>query len=303
MSSSCPARVAVLGYVNIDHVAALNRELEPGITAQVARWHTRPAGRLGGCASYIATGLAAAGLDVSVVSAVGSDAGAAAVADMLTQAGVNVSGVQRGGLPRTGAAWLAYSPSGRSYCVYDAGGPLPDTLSRIQQQLCSTADCLVTSVGPPSPCAAALELLRPRRSLCWPVKADPVSFPPPLAHALAQRADTIVYSAGEAGFLDDVLGSRWRDRLARPGVLVVETRAADGARFWDGGQKGEMRPTAEIAVADSTGAGDRFCAGLLAARMTGATAEKAIEAGMAAAVDLLSERAGYGNPGSEEENR
>jgi len=285
-------RVVVLGYVNVDHVAGLTRELEPGVTAQVARWHTGPAGRLGGCASYIATGLAAARLNAAVVGAVGQDSNAEVVASGLERAGVGVSGLARGELPRTGAAWLAHAPAGASYCIYDPGGPLPESLTRPQRQLCARADWLVAAVGPPAPCAEAVTVLPRDAGLCWAVKADPVSFPASVARTLARRAQIIVYSAHEAGFLGEVLGTGWREEAARPDALVVETRGADGASFWQAGGHGRLRPDATVDVTDSTGAGDRFCAGLLAARISGAGAAAAVRSGMAAAAALLRERAG-----------
>jgi ribokinase len=285
------SRVVVLGYVNLEHVVALNRDVEPNVTALVCRRHTPEGGRLGGCASYIATGLAERGLTVEVVSFLGVDEGADIVERALLSAGVGVEGLERGPQPRTGSAWLPYAPSGKSYCIYDPGGALPLTLTERQQAVCRQAAWLVAAVGPPGPCAEAVALLPRTASLCWPVKADPASFPPPLARDLADRADVVVFSDVEADFLAQTLGGGWRERLARPGAFVVETRGSHGLRYWADGAEHAVEPDAPLEVFDTIGAGDRFCAGLLSAHIgAGEPAAVAVAAGIESAAALLADR-------------
>ncbi|HZT53428.1 MAG TPA: carbohydrate kinase family protein [Gaiellaceae bacterium] len=291
MSAAASVRIVVLGYLNVDHVLGLNRELEPGVTALVERRHTPSGGRLGGCASYIATGLAASGAAVAVVSSVGRDAEAAVVESSLAAAGVETSGVEQREAQRTGVTYLPYAPTHASYCIYDPGGPLPERLTEAQRELCRRAGWLVAAVGAPAPCAEALAVAPAQASVFWAVKGDPASFPAPLARALAERAAVIVYSAAERPFLEQQLGADWRRDLARPDALVVETHGHEGARYWDGGREGRIRPEAAIAAWDTIGAGDRFCAGLLAARIGGADAEAAVRAGAETAAALLRERA------------
>lgn len=283
-------RIAVVGYVNLDHVVGLNRDIAPGQTSLVCRRHTPPEGRLGGCASYIATGLAAAGIHASVVSFTGDDAAAAIVEGAFAAAGVDATGLERS-LDATGISWLPYSPSGASYCVYDPGGELPVELTDEQRRICGAADWLVAAVGAPAPCVEALDALPSSSSVFWSVKADPSSFPVPLAHELARRASVIVHSSDEADFVAERLGAAWRDEAVRPDALVVETHGAAGARFWAGGEEDWIRLDEPLPVFDTIGAGDRFCAGLLAALIDGASPADAVGAGARWARALLRVRA------------
>jgi len=281
-------RVAVLGYVNLDHVVGLTRDVEAGTTALVAHRHTPSGGRVGGCPSYIATGLAQAGIDAAVVSTVGNDTAGATIQRALREAGVDTRGLRRDPSLRTGVSWLPHAPSGATYCIYDPGGELPAQLDQAQRRVCSAADWLVAAAGPPGPCAEALDLLAPSARVFWAVKGDPLSFPQSLADALAARAAAIVYSATEADFLADLLGADGPHR--RRDALVVETHGADGARFWADGKEQRTPPEAPLPVSDTIGAGDRFCAGLLAALIGGATGPDAVQAGADAAQALLRER-------------
>lgn len=283
-------RIAVLGYVNLDHVVGLNRDVTAGSTSLVRRRHTPPEGRLGGCASYIATGLASRGGEVSVVSFTGDDAAASVVERAFASAGVATAGIERS-LDSTGISWLPYAPSGASYCVYDPGGELPAELSHAQRRICTDAAWLVAAVGPPAPCLEALDVLPSSSSVFWSVKGDPESFPEALARQLAQRASVVVHSSDEAGFLAGQLGACWREELLRAEALVVETHGAGGARFWTGGAERWVRLDEPLRVSDTIGAGDRFCAGLLAALLDGDGPEAAVHAGVAAALALLRDRA------------
>jgi ribokinase len=283
--------VVVLGYVNLEHVVGLNRDVEAGVTSLVTARHTPAGGRLGGCASYIATGLAEQGVEVAVASFVGEDESADVVERLLASAGVGVDGLERGPQLRTGIAWLPYAPSAKSYCIFDPGGELPGRLSPGQERLCREASWLVAAVGAPGPCEDALAALPPSASLCWAVKADPTSFPPALARRLAARAEIVLFSEGEeADFLTKSLGSGWRERTD---ALVVETRGTRGVRYWVDGAEESVTLQASLDVLDTIGAGDRFCVGLLAATIgANASAADAIAAGIESAAALLRTRLG-----------
>jgi sugar/nucleoside kinase (ribokinase family) len=283
-------RIAVIGYVNLDHVVGLSRELTPGLTSLVRHRHTPSQGRLGGCASYIATGLAQAGAEVSVVSFTGDDAAADVIEAAFTAAGVGTTGLERS-LETTGISWLPYEPSGKSYCVYDPGGELPLQLTAAQRRLCAEADWLVVAVGAPLPCFEALRALPSAGSIFWSVKADQSSFPPAMSREIAARAFVIVHSSDETRFLSEQLGAGWRDAVVRVDALVVETRGAGGARFWSDGEERSARLDEPLPISDTIGAGDRFCAGLLAARLDGAVPEEAVRAGAESARALLRGRA------------
>ena len=283
-------RVAVLGYVNVDHVVGLTGDVEPGMTALVQHRHTPLEGRLGGCPSYIATGLTSRGIDAAVVSTIGDDEPGRVIERALADAGVDTRGLHRNPDVHTGVSWLPYAPSGASYCVYDPGGELPASLTEAQHQICSAAHWLVATAGPPGPCLEALDLLPQASSVFWAVKGDPLSFPEPLAFALARRAAVVVFSSEEAAFLARLLGNAWRTEPGLADALLVETHGAEGARFWTSGDEHWLPLDAPLPVSDTIGAGDRFCAGLLAALIDDAAPEAAVAAGAELASALLGDR-------------
>jgi ribokinase len=280
------AAAACLGYASLDHVVALNRPIEPGVTSLVARRHSPPAGRLGGCAANIAVGLVQEDVDVDLISWVGDDCEGERVLDNLQAGSVGVEGVVRDPERRTGVTWLSLAPSGESYCVYDPGGAPPAKLTDRQEERLAAARWMVVTVGPPDPCAQALDLLGESSRLLWAVKADPASFPPDLARRLAARADVIVHNQEETAFLGDALGKHWAD-LASPDALSVQTLGAGGVRYSRGATTDEVRLGEPIDVADSVGAGDRFCAGLLARLIDELDPLEAIRAGIESARSLL----------------
>lgn len=281
--------VACLGYVNLDHVVAVTRAVEPGVTSLVSHRYSVPAGRLGGCAANIALGLAEACIEVDLLSWVGTDPAAARVTDELEAGGVGIAGVARDPDRRTGTTWLPSAPTGETYCVYDPGGASPRTLTNAQRERLHAHQRLVVTVGPPGPCAEALDLLRDQGFLLWAVKADPGSFPAALVGRLAARADVIVHNEQETAFLVETLGEKWGDRV-RPDALVVRTRGAGGAEYRCGATAGSVAASEALDVPDAIGAGDRFCAGLLAGLIGGLDAGDAVGAGIESAERLLHAR-------------
>jgi sugar/nucleoside kinase (ribokinase family) len=117
------------------------------------------------------------------------------------------------------------------------------------------------------------------------VKADPRAVPPDLAAALAARADIVVSSRREAGFVRDAfagVGTR------RSPPVRIETRGGEGVAIL--GEGSETLVSVETFEADdTTGAGDTFLGGFLAAWRAGEV-ERAVESGVAAAAALLLRR-------------
>jgi sugar/nucleoside kinase (ribokinase family) len=72
---------------------------------------------------------------------------------------------------------------------------------------------------------------------------------------------------------------------------VVVTRGASGA-CWVDRDGVRSVPAPSVDVVDSTGAGDAFNAGLLAAWLTGAGSQAALRAGCAAGAEAVSRRGG-----------
>jgi sugar/nucleoside kinase (ribokinase family) len=76
--------------------------------------------------------------------------------------------------------------------------------------------------------------------------------------------------------------ARWMSERTKPGAVIVIKRGADGASAWAGGNVVHA-PAPAVTVIDTTGAGDAFNGGYLAACLGGATTVEALHEGVAIA--------------------
>jgi len=279
--------IVVTGYASLDYAVRLDSAPQPDRTATIlsraAEWP-----RLGGSPAYVAAALVAGGArDAALVSWVGDDAEGARYRDGIEALGVRTDGISvRPG--RTPLCILAYQPDGRCHCLYDPGLTAPADLDEGQRVLLTAAEVVCVTVGPTMATWEALRLARPDAMLVWAVKADPRAVPPDLAAALATRADIVVFSQGEAEFAARALTAA--DETARRRISI-ETRGRNGVAFIHDGAT-SVFPADPVEAEDSTGAGDTFIGGFLAAWMKTAVPEEAVRAGAGAARALLMSRLG-----------
>ena len=277
--------IVVTGYASLDYAVRVDSPLQPDRTETIlyrpAQWP-----RLGGSPSYVAIALVAAGVgDAMPISWVGDDAEGERYRKSLEEVGVRTDGI--GAWPgRTPICILAYEPDGRCHCLYDPGQTASAELDDRQRVLVREAQAVCITVGPTSATSEALRLTRHDAVLLWAVKADPRAIPPKLAVALAARADVVVFSKGEAEFAAEALaaaGARARNRLR------IETRGREGVAFMLSGAP-RIVPVDPVETDNSTGAGDTFVGGFLAAWTETTSPELAIKSGVEAARTLLLSR-------------
>ena len=278
--------IVVTGYAGLDYAVRLDSPPRPDRTATIvsraAEWP-----RVGGSPAYVAAALVASGVrDVAPISWVGDDAEGAIYRNRLQGLGVRTDGISTGP-GQTPVCVLAYQPDGRCYCLYDPGLTASADLNTCQRVLLGEADAICVTVGPTKATRETLRLARSDATLLWAVKADPRSVPLDLTAALAARADVVVFSKGEADFAAEsfaAAGERTGHRLR------IETRGREGVAFMENDIT-RIVPVEAVEADDSTGAGDTFVGGFLAAWMKTADPELAIKAGAATARTLLLSRA------------
>ena len=278
-------KLVISGFASLDYAVRLDRPSQADRTATIL---SRPAEwpRLGGSPAYIAAALAAEGAtDAIPVTWIGDDSDGETYLAALVARGLSVAGVgRRPG--RTPICILAYEPAGGCHCLYDPGLGAPAELDDTQRALVAAADAVCLTIGPPEATREALRLVRLDAKVVWAVKADRRAAPPDLAAELAARADVIVHSRGEAPFVAEALSASPVTR----DFLRIETRGGDGVAAYRG-ETEQVFAVEPVDCDDTTGAGDTFLGGFLAAYLArGESSARAVETGARAARQLLGAR-------------
>jgi ribokinase len=241
----------------------------------------------GGGGANVAARLASLGVPTLLVSRIGNDpAGRAAVED-LRAGGVRTS-VAVDPVRPTGTVVVIVEPTGERTMLPDRGANAALAPADLPVEELRSATHLHLSgytLLDPGSRAAGLVALEHAREAGVSVSVDPASAAP-LEAAGARafldwvaHADVLLPNLEEAVVLTgarDPEAAAWA--LARDGREVVITLGADGALWSDGEQVVRARAAAAPAPIDSTGAGDAFTAGWLAARLDGAEPAEALAA-------------------------
>jgi ribokinase len=286
------SRPLVLGDVMLDVVARLSGPLAPGSDSHaVIRFHG------GGSAANTAAWLAAGGAEPLLAGRVGDDERGRSVRDELRAAGVEaVLGVDPE-LP-TGTCIVLVGPDGERTMAPDAGAndalsdaDVPDELLAAAGHLHVAGYALLRSGSRPAARAAISRALERGMSVSVDPSSAALLSPEFLDHA--DGAGLLLPNAEEARMLS---GEHEPERAARALAArfgeVVVTLGADGALWTDGRESVGCDAVPVGAVVDSTGAGDAFAAGLLAARLDGAAPDEALAAGARLAARAVSQPGG-----------
>jgi sugar/nucleoside kinase (ribokinase family) len=282
--------VVVVGDVATDVVVVLEGDPAPG--------SDRPASivtRGGGAAANVAAHLARLGTAVELAGCVGDDPAGAGLAAELAAAGVRLALRTVTGVP-TGTVVSLVEGDGQRSMLADRGANLE----------LADGDVAVPGAGghlyvsgytllDPRPRTAGLQALRDAVAAGCTVSVDPASTGP-LARYGVDRwlADTagatlLLPNAEEARLLtgcEDVEDAA-RALAARYPVVTVKL-GPDGA-LWASGDVLVHRPAHPTTVVDTTGAGDAFAAGLLAAWLSRPDVDPAaaLDAGQALAAAVV----------------
>lgn len=258
------ARIIVLGSIAEDAVVQLNEPLRPGSHAE-----GHEAGlRLGGGGPNVALPLAAAGHQVALVAAVGTDAAGRRMLADLAAAGVNTSAIVA----------LEDQATTRSVILIDRSGERTivnlrrTTESRPPRRLLDIAcDWLYVRNRD----LGMAPLLQEKAA-----SARVVAHIPPCADG-SRPAHVLVGSESDLG--TDVLTDPFAAGRRIAGDLlewVVLTSGARGAVAY--GRYGRIeRPARVVTPVDTTGAGDSFAAGLLHGLAAGKSMEDALSVALA----------------------
>ncbi|MFD7414947.1 PfkB family carbohydrate kinase [Kitasatospora purpeofusca] len=306
---STPGRVVAIGSVNIDRILRCPVLPSPGETV-LAAGSTQG---FGGKGANQAVAAAAMGAPTRLVARVGADAeGRAALAD-LRAAGVATDAVRTDPDAPTGLAVVLVDPSGENSIVVVPGANARLTGAEVARALAelalTSADTVLTSGEVPEECIRATASALPAGPR-WIHNAAPAGVLPdwsgpglrrPLLVANAVEAAQLTgRSADSTGTTNDSPDgtATTATALAALGDGAVVTLGAAGALVATGGALHHL-PAPEVAVVDSTGAGDVFCGALAARLAQGASLREAAATAVAAgafAVTALGARGALPRP-------
>jgi ribokinase len=251
-------RVAVVGSINLDLVAELERIPQPGETLTAIHFDRVP----GGKGANQAVAAARLGADVRFVGAVGDDDFAQLAIQGLRDAEVDLTRVQ---VVRssTGIALILVGDDGENQIVVVPGANHALDPDRVE-------------VGSPDAIVSQLEILD---SPIEAAIAESDAFfclntapARPVSDKILQRADLIVANTYEL----DAIGS------APLGTLLAVTLGSKGAFLLDEGEEVARATPPKVDAIDGTAAGDAFTACMVVSLLEGRDREEALRRACAA---------------------
>ena len=276
-------RLVVLGDLVTDVVARLHEPIAEGSDAAAGITSTG-----GGSGANVARWLAASSADVAFVGRVGTDPAGVARTSELAAAGVEVHVTADRALP-TGTVVVLVNTDGERTMLADRGANLALQAGDLPAHLFRAGDHLhlsgYTLLGP-GPRPAGLAALEMARAAGMTISVDPSSVQP-LAAAGVERfltwthgADLCLPNLAEARLLS---GADSPEQAARDLCMhyrqTVVTLGPRGALWSDGAQVRRAAAEAVARVVDTTGAGDAFTAGYLAAWLQGRDVDQRLRQG------------------------
>ena len=262
-----PARVIVVGSVNIDTTLRVPALVTPGET--VLATDTRTA--VGGKGANQAVAAAALGPGVALIGVVGTDPQGVRARAALEDAGVDTTHLRSVQEP-TGSAVVMVDESGENMIVVTRGanGALdPATVNTAVRQLAGTGAVVVASLEIPIAAVLAAAEGAAARNAIFMLNPAPAV---PLDAVILRRCDVLVPNATE---LEQLGGVR---SLLDMGVrTVVTTRGRHGAEISRAGAATIRVAAPGVDAVDSTGAGDAFVGALAVALRDRLDLEKAVE--------------------------
>ena len=244
--SAMPARVCVVGSVNVDHTFTVDALPQPGQTVLTSALTSAPGGKGGNQA----VAAARAGASVQLVAAGGTDAAADQLRSHLNTNDVGLAGLVTVPGP-SGSAVILVDAHAENCIVVAPGANAHLTLaSGAIRAVIADADVVLLSLEIPVDTARAAARTARDAGATVIVNASPAA---PDVRRLAGLADVVVVNETEA--------QAWGDGAV---AHLIITRGARGAAHHGEGGRFDV-PAPAVEAVDTTGAGDVFAGALAAA--------------------------------------
>ncbi|MGZ6313305.1 MAG: PfkB family carbohydrate kinase [Candidatus Limnocylindrales bacterium] len=287
-------RLVVIGSLNVDLVVAGVPLPRPGQTVTGGHLETHQGGKGGNAAVAAARALRAGPAEgrVGLAGAVGDDPHGQAALDALRAESIDVAHVATRRDVATGVALIVVEPRGETQIAVAPGATATLTAGEAgaaAEALLRDGGVLLASLEVPTAALeAAARAARARGALVM-VNPAPVAA---MTAALLDLAHVLTPNQGEL----DELGGRAALLAGRPDLQLVVTLGGEGLLVVDG--EGERRiPALQLAVVDTTGAGDTLSGVLAAGLLEGLPWLEAVRrAGVAASLSVTIAGAREGMP-------
>jgi ribokinase len=266
--------ITVIGSINLDLIANVERLPKPGETVPGDGFHTAP----GGKGANQALAARRAGALVRMVGAVGQDGFADQALVCLRQDGVDLAHV-RESHATTGTALIMVDRAGENVIAIVPGGNGTVLPGDVQAATLQKGEYVLLQLEIPLKTVhAALEAASEAGAVSMlntaPFRAEAVEHLALADYVIANETEFDLY-AEQLGLAGESRADRMLAFADKTGSVLVVTLGAEGALAV---REGEMlRVTApEIVPVDTVGAGDTFCGYLAAALEAGLELEEAL---------------------------
>ncbi|TPI37545.1 ribokinase [Mesorhizobium sp. B2-9-1] len=266
--------IIVVGSINLDLIANVDRLPEPGETVRGSGFATAP----GGKGANQALAAARAGAQVRMVGAVGKDSFAAEALALLKAGNVDLSGVGQS-FASTGTALILVGADGENVIAVVPGANDSVVPGDVAKAYLKKGDVvLLQHEIPLQTVEATLDAARAAGAVSVlntaPFRAE--------AAGLLGKADYAVANETEFDLYGEALSLSGRDRPARmrdyakkTGRIIVVTLGGDGVLAATPGDFLAI-PALKITPVDTVGAGDTFCGYFGAGLSSGQSLEEAL---------------------------
>ncbi len=264
MSDGQPARICVLGSINIDLVVRAPKLPAHGETVIGGRFATFP----GGKGANQAVAASRLGASVSLIGCVGSDEHGRMLTGVLQKETLELSNLIQKEQTPTGVGLITVAEGGENTIVVAPGANALMTVEDVQKAESAIRAAQVLLVQFETPAAAIAEGIRIAREagVAVMINAAPAPLAGSASRELVRQARLLVVNKNEGAVLAGVEPTldpaRVLLRLAEFGPpTVVMTLGSQGAIFIHRGRPKRVS-TIPVDAVDSVGAGDAFCAAM-----------------------------------------
>lgn len=266
--------ITIIGSINLDLIATVDRLPGPGETVPGSGFSTAP----GGKGANQALAAARAGGQVRMVGAVGRDAFAQEALALLKPGGVDLSSVRETDQP-TGIAMILVGGDGENMIavVPGANGTVEER-AVAELRLGKGEHVLLQHEIPLATVSAALDAARAAGAVSLlntaPFRKEAADLLPKADYVIANETEFDLY-AQALGLAGSGREARMRDFAEKTGRTVVVTLGGEGVMAVNPTELLKI-PAPKITPVDTVGAGDTFCGYLAAGLASGLSLEDAL---------------------------